>query len=79
MLKLSVPFALISLVMLPLMFVATRWFSAQARKAFRVARKEIGSVNADLQEGISSVREVQAFSREQGKYRPVRGEQRRYS
>lgn len=65
MLKLSVPFALISLVMLPLMFVATRWFSAQARKAFRVARKEIGSVNADLQEGISSVREVQAFSREQ--------------
>ena len=65
MLKLSAPFALISLVMLPLMFVATRWFSAQARKAFRVARKEIGSVNADLQEGISSVREVQAFSREQ--------------
>ena len=65
MMKLSVPFALISLVMLPLMFIATRWFSAQARKAFRVARKEIGSVNADLQEGISSVREVQAFSREQ--------------
>jgi ATP-binding cassette subfamily B protein len=57
-------FALISLVTLPLMFIATRWFSQQARRAFRVARQEIGSVNADLQESISAVREVQAFSRE---------------
>lgn len=64
MLSKSIPFALISLVTLPLMFIATRWFSIQARKAFRHARREIGSVNADLQESISSVREVQAFSRE---------------
>lgn len=60
----SVSFALISLVTLPLMFIATRWFSTQARKAFRRARQEIGTVNADLQENISAVREVQAFSRE---------------
>lgn len=64
MLQLNVPFALLSLVTLPLMFIATRWFSEQARKAFRKARMEIGNVNADLQESISSVREVQAFSRE---------------
>ncbi len=64
MLQLNVPFALLSLVTLPLMFIATRWFSGQARKAFRKARMEIGNVNADLQESISSVREVQAFSRE---------------
>ncbi len=65
MLNRSWAFALISLVTLPLMFIATRWFSNQARKAFRRARKEIGTVNADLQESISSVREVQAFSREE--------------
>jgi ATP-binding cassette subfamily B protein len=47
------------------MFIATRWFSNQARKAFRRARQQIGNVNADLQESISSVREVQAFSREE--------------
>jgi ATP-binding cassette subfamily B protein len=64
MLSLSVPYALVSLITLPLMFITTRWFSGQARKAFREALQEIGSVNADLQEGISSVREVQAFSRE---------------
>lgn len=64
MVRLNAPFALISLLTLPLMFLTTRWFSEQARKAFRKARKEIGNVNADLQESISSVREVQAFSRE---------------
>jgi ATP-binding cassette subfamily B protein len=64
MLARSVSFALISLVTLPLMFIATRWFSAQARKAFRIARQEIGAVNADLEESITAVREVQAFSRE---------------
>ncbi|GAB4164294.1 MAG: ABC transporter ATP-binding protein [Candidatus Promineifilaceae bacterium] len=57
-------YALISLSTLPLMFFVTRWFSAQARKAFRRARLEIGAVNADLQENIAAVREVQAFSRE---------------
>lgn len=60
----NAPFALISLLPLPLMVIATRWFSNQARKAFRRARQELGTVNADLQESISAVREVQAFSRE---------------
>ncbi len=64
MFQLNAPFALISLVTLPLMLIATRWFSNQARKAFRRARQQIGNVNADLQESISAVREVQAFSRE---------------
>jgi ATP-binding cassette, subfamily B, multidrug efflux pump len=61
---LSLPFAAISLVTLPLMIIATQWFSKKARAAFRQARREIGEVNADLQESISSVREVQAFGRE---------------
>lgn len=64
MLMLNIPLALLSFITLPLMFWATQWFSNQARKAFRQARTEIGAVNADLQESISAVREVQAFSRE---------------
>lgn len=59
----SVPFALLSLAVSPLMFIATIYFSNQARKAFRTSRKEIGNVNAELQESISAVREVQAFNR----------------
>lgn len=57
-------FGLTSLTVVPVMVVATLWFSGQARRAFRRTRKEIGNVNAELQENISSVREVQAFSRE---------------
>lgn len=59
----SLPFALLSLAIAPLMLWVTSYFSAQARKAFRVAREEIGSVNSELQETISAVREVQAFNR----------------
>ncbi|MBX3014403.1 MAG: ABC transporter ATP-binding protein, partial [Caldilineaceae bacterium] len=57
-------YGLLSLAVLPLMVVATLWFSSQARKAFRASREKIGDVNAELQEGISGVREVQAFGRE---------------
>ncbi len=65
MLQKSIPYALISFTVIPLMVVATTWFSGQARKAFRVSRQEIGKVNANLQESISGVREVQAFNREE--------------
>ena len=59
----NLPFALLSLAVAPIMYIATLYFSNQARKAFRVARQEIGSVNAELQESIAAVREVQAFNR----------------
>jgi len=58
-------YALLSLSVVPLMIGATLWFSTQARKSFRRTRLEMGSVNAELQETIAAVREVQAFSREQ--------------
>ncbi len=63
MLTASLPFALLSLAVAPLMFIATLYFSNEARKAFRKSRKEIGNVNAELQESIAAVREVQAFNR----------------
>jgi ATP-binding cassette subfamily B protein len=63
MLTASLPFALLSLSVAPVMFFATAYFSAQARKAFRASRREIGNVNAELQESIAAVREVQAFNR----------------
>jgi ATP-binding cassette subfamily B protein len=64
MLDTNLPYALIAISTIPLMGIATSWFSSQARKAFRRAREEMGSVNAELQESISGVREAQAFSRE---------------
>ena len=59
----SVPMALLSMAVSPIMLIATLWFSSQARTAFRTSRQEMGSVNAELQETIAAVREVQAFNR----------------
>jgi ATP-binding cassette subfamily B protein len=65
MLTANLSYALISLIIIPIMLATTMYFSTQARKAFRRARTEIGNVNADLQENISGAREVQAFNREE--------------
>ena len=64
MLGANVPYALLSLSVVPFMALATFYFSSQARKAFRASRQQMGSVNAGLQESIAGAREVQAFNRE---------------
>jgi ATP-binding cassette subfamily B multidrug efflux pump len=65
MLRDSFALAIVALAVTPVMFVATSWFSGQARKAFRQVRSRVGDVNASLQENLSSVREAQAFNREE--------------
>ncbi len=65
MLALNLPYALLTMGVMPLMVLATLWFSTQARRAFRAARESLGEVSAELEESISGVREVQAFSREE--------------
>ena len=65
MLSMNWVYGLLSLAVAPIMAVATVWFSGQARKAFRRTRREIGNVNAELEESISGVREAQAFAREE--------------
>ncbi|MGA2112824.1 MAG: ABC transporter ATP-binding protein [Anaerolineales bacterium] len=63
MLTLNLPFALLALAVAPIMLIATLYFSAQARKAYRSSRTSMGNVNAQLEENIAAVREVQAFNR----------------
>ncbi len=65
MLQENLVYALATLLVVPFMAAATTYFSSQARRAFRRSRREIGSVNADLQETIAGAREVQAFGREE--------------
>ena len=64
MLALNWRLALASYAVLPLIVAVTISFSRRARQAFRETRRTIGQVSAELQENISGVREVQAFSRE---------------
>lgn len=64
MLSLNLAFGLVSLAVVPVMVLTTVWFSNRARVAFRRTRSEMGNINTELEESISGVREVQAFSRE---------------
>jgi ATP-binding cassette subfamily B multidrug efflux pump len=64
MLALNWRLALISYTVLPAMILSTVFFSGRARRAFRVTRRTIGGVSAELEENIAGVRVAQAFSRE---------------
>lgn len=64
MFRLSPRLALISYIVVPLMILSTFFFSRRARVAFRRTREKIGQVSAQLEENISGVRVIQAFSRE---------------
>lgn len=64
MLLMNVRLALLTFVVLPLMVLATRWFSRRARGAYRETRTSVARVVGDLAEDISGVRVIQAFGQE---------------
>ena len=64
MFALNFKLALVTMAMLPVMWLASRFFSAKARNAFRDVRSTVGDVYANLQESIDGVRVTQSFGRE---------------
>ncbi len=56
--------ALLTFSVLPLMVLATMWFSRHARVAFRQTREKIAAVIGDLAENINGMRVIQAFAQE---------------
>jgi ABC-type multidrug transport system fused ATPase/permease subunit len=64
MLLMDVKLSLLTFTVLPVMVVATVLFTQRAKAVYRETRSKIGLVNAALEEGISGVRVVQSFSRE---------------
>jgi ATP-binding cassette subfamily B protein/subfamily B ATP-binding cassette protein MsbA len=79
MFTMSPKLALLTFVVLPLMFLATWWFSRQARTAFRETRSKVAAVVGDLAEDINGMRAIQAFTREkasQERFEQVNNENR---
>lgn len=64
MLSLSVPLALATFTVLPLMIIATAVFARHAKIAFRNTRARVAAVIGDLAENISGMRVIQAFAQE---------------
>ena len=56
--------ALVSLVIVPLLFTATNWFRKHAREGFDKVRTRTAKLNAFLQEHISGAQTVQLFNAE---------------
>jgi ABC-type multidrug transport system fused ATPase/permease subunit len=57
--------ALLSLVPIPLIVVAMRSFATKVRPAFRVRQHELGQLNATLNDNLSGIREIKAFTQEE--------------
>lgn len=57
--------AIVSLVVVPLLIVATNWFRKRARIGFDKVRTRMAKINAFLQEHISGAQTVQLFNAEE--------------
>ncbi len=56
---------LVSLSIIPILFIATRWFQRGIKGAFQQVRTEVSNLNTFVQEHLSGMAIVQAFGREQ--------------
>jgi ATP-binding cassette subfamily B protein/subfamily B ATP-binding cassette protein MsbA len=56
---------LLSVIPIPLVIVSLRVYARYVRPAFRDRQKELGDLNALLNDNISGIREIKAFTREE--------------
>jgi ATP-binding cassette subfamily B protein len=70
--------ALATLIVIPLMGVATVWFRTRSNRSYRRVRERLGLVTATLAEDISGMRVVQSFTREPTSQATFRGVNERY-
>jgi len=62
--RMSWQLALLSMLPIPLIILAMRGFARYVRPAFRQRQVELGELNAALNDNLSGIREIQAFTRE---------------
>jgi ATP-binding cassette subfamily B protein len=55
---------LLSIIPIPLVVISLRVYSRYVRPAFRERQKELGNLNAILNDSLSGIREIKAFTRE---------------
>ena len=60
--------ALVSLIAIPLLLIATAWFKRNIKSAFQDVRKEVSNINTFIQEHIVGMNLVQIFNRERSEF-----------
>ena len=61
--------ALISMISIPILLVATAWFKRNIKSAFQNIRREVSNINTFVQEHLVGMSVVQIFNREDSEYR----------
>ena len=69
MLHLNWRLALISLISIPLLLLATNIYKRSAQKAFQQARVKLAALNSSIQENITGMKIVQIFNRQEGRFK----------
>lgn len=69
---------LLSLIPIPLVVLSLRAYAKYVRPAFRTRQKELGNLNAMLNDNLSGIREIKAFTREEDEYGRVSDTINRY-
>jgi len=70
--------ALLSMIPIPLIVLAMRGFAKYVRPAFRERQVELGELNAALNDNLSGIREIKAFTREEMEAANIFGHIARY-
>ena len=60
--------ALVSLIAVPLLLIATAWFKRNIKSAFQEVRKEVSNINTFVQEHIVGMNLVHIFNRENSEF-----------
>ena len=76
--SMSWPLALMSMIPIPFIILAMRGFGRFVRPAFRQRQVQLGELNAALNDNISGIREIQAFTREDSEADRIWGRIARY-
>lgn len=69
---------LLSMIPMPLIVLAMRGFAKYVRPAFRARQRELGELNATLNDNLSGIREIKAFTREEAEAARVGEHIKRY-
>jgi ATP-binding cassette subfamily B protein len=62
---------LLSIIPIPLVVISLRVYARYVRPAFRERQKELGNLNAILNDSLSGIREIKAFTREEEEIKRV--------
>ena len=62
--RMSLELTLLSMIPIPLIFLAAKGYTRYVQPAFRQRQIELGELNAALNDNLSGIREIEAFTRE---------------